>query len=56
MTRQEIEKRLEENSRKQFLIQMVDRWTEKEKTAIKKLWAEERELKEMLQNAWKKSK
>lgn len=48
MTRQEIEKRLAENNRHQFMIQMVDRWSDKDKEIISRLWKEERELKELL--------
>lgn len=48
MTREEIKNRLEENSKRQFAIQMIDRWTESNTRTIQKLWEEEKELKEML--------
>lgn len=48
MTRQEIEKRLAENNKHQFMIQMVDRWSNKDKETISRLWKEEKELKELL--------
>jgi hypothetical protein len=50
MTRQEIEKRLEENRKHQFMIQMVDRWDRKHYEAIKRLEKEEKELEEVLKN------
>jgi len=50
MTKQEIEKRLEENRKHQFMIQMVDRWTEKHYEAIKRLEEEEKKLEEILKN------
>lgn len=49
MTREEIKNRLEENNKRQFMIQMIDRWTASDTKAIRKLWQEERELKEMLE-------
>ena len=48
MSKQEIMRRLEENSRRQFLIEMVDRWTDRQKEIIRQLWKEERELKALL--------
>lgn len=45
MTRQEIEKRLEENEKHQFMIHMIDRWSAKDKETISRLCKEARELK-----------
>lgn len=49
MTRQEIEKRLEENEKHQFMIHMIDRWSAKNKETISRLCKEARELKAELE-------
>lgn len=51
MTRQEIEKRLEELKRDKFFLAMKDRWTASDYEYDRKLFEEITELKERIKNA-----
>lgn len=48
MAREEIEKRIEELENRQFMLNMVDRWTNEDRERASKLADEIRNLKSML--------
>lgn len=48
MTRVEMDKRMKELEQREFLIWMVDRWTEKERRLLREIAREKDELKAMM--------
>ena len=48
MTRQEIEKKIEELETKKFYIMMIDRWTNEDREIYDRVTKEIRELKEKI--------
>lgn len=56
MTRQEIEKQIEELEDRKFYLAMKDRWNKEDYKRNDDLNKQLRELKEELKNVWKKSK
>ena len=56
MTRQEIEKQIEELEDRKFYLAMKDRWNKEDYKINSDLNAQIRTLKEELKNVWKKPK
>lgn len=48
MTRVEMDKRMKELEQREFLIWMVDRWTERERRLLREIAREKDELKAMM--------
>lgn len=48
MTKEEILNRIKELEKKEFLIQMIDHWTERDKTNLFKIQKELNELKKLV--------